>query len=482
MTAMATSKKSTRSETLPGAGLPLRKRQPRPTTRKICQLWSLTPRPETVRPIRTAVRFRLTCQPSWRTPHRAMWSAKRRTPTRMSRVQTVLVAVQRTGTSGFTWQAVYDGFGRRLQTTTTASGSGTTVLAQSSYDPEVQFLELATTINGQREWLVHGPDLTGGYGDLQGTGGIDAVVNPSASTATGIISDVYGHVEATVSGTSVTWNPVLCVGYGAEPGLNAEPLDGTHDLSTFLAWRSKYIDPSGFYYLGNRYYDPQSGTFLSPDPLGHAASMDLYQAFNGDPVNYFDPRGLIASNFLNGANDNPNSPENQAYAENSLATDASLPPSFYRGLANFANHTLQGLINLPGALFQVGSSSLNFTGTVVTDPAAAWNQTQQTIAQIPQSVLNGVDGIRIASETPEGRDELLIGSAFFATPLAESDFATAAAATESVPSAIEPSAQLAAESGGAQIGFVYGSGTETDPIAIEVGIIVSEGTSQGFSS
>jgi len=86
------------------------------------------------------------------------------------------------------------------------------------------------------------------------------------------------------------------------------------------------------------------------------------------PVNYFDPRGLIASNFVNGANENPNSPENEAYAENSLATDASLPPSFYRGLANFANHTLQGLINLPGAAFQVGSSSLTFSGTVVVRP------------------------------------------------------------------------------------------------------------------
>jgi RHS repeat-associated protein len=212
-----------------------------------------------------------------------------------------LVAVQRTGTTGFSWQAVYDGFGRRLQTSTVASGTGLTVQAQSSYDPEVQFLELATTINGQREWLVHGPDLTGGYGDLQGTGGIDAVINPSTGTATGVVSDVYGHVEATVSGTTVNWNPVLCVGYGPEPGLTANPFDGTNDVSTFLAWRSKYIDPTGFYYLGNRYYDPQSGTFLSPDPLGHAASMSLYDYCSGDPVNRLDPEGMLGTTVKNGA-------------------------------------------------------------------------------------------------------------------------------------------------------------------------------------
>ena len=135
--------------------------------------------------------------------------------------------------------------------------------------------------------------MSGGYGDLQGTGGIDAVVNPSASTATGLVSDIYGNVEATVSGTTVNWNPVLCTSYGPEPGLVAKPIDGTHDLSTFLAWRSKYVDPSGCYYLGNRYYDPQSGTFISADPLGHAASMSLYDYCNGDPLNRLDPDGML---------------------------------------------------------------------------------------------------------------------------------------------------------------------------------------------
>jgi hypothetical protein len=48
--------------------------------------------------------------------------------------------------------------------------------------------------------------------------------------------------------------------------------------------------------MGARYYDPQAGHFLSPDPLGHAASPDLYSAFNGDPVNNFDPDGRLGKN------------------------------------------------------------------------------------------------------------------------------------------------------------------------------------------
>lgn len=44
------------------------------------------------------------------------------------------------------------------------------------------------------------------------------------------------------------------------------------------------------------YYDPTSGRFLSPDPLGHEASMDLYSYANGDPINECDPDGRFGKN------------------------------------------------------------------------------------------------------------------------------------------------------------------------------------------
>jgi len=40
------------------------------------------------------------------------------------------------------------------------------------------------------------------------------------------------------------------------------------------------------------YYDATGGRFLSPDPLGHEACMDLYSYANGDPVKFVDPLGL----------------------------------------------------------------------------------------------------------------------------------------------------------------------------------------------
>jgi len=46
--------------------------------------------------------------------------------------------------------------------------------------------------------------------------------------------------------------------------------------------------------MGARYYNATEGRFISPDPFGHAASMDLYSFANGDPVNFVDPTGRAA--------------------------------------------------------------------------------------------------------------------------------------------------------------------------------------------
>ena len=54
------------------------------------------------------------------------------------------------------------------------------------------------------------------------------------------------------------------------------------------------LDPSGYVYLRNRYYDPASGRFTQEDPIGLAGGMNLYGFAGGDPVNFTDPFGLKA--------------------------------------------------------------------------------------------------------------------------------------------------------------------------------------------
>jgi len=53
-----------------------------------------------------------------------------------------------------------------------------------------------------------------------------------------------------------------------------------------------FADPfSGKNYVRARWYDPETGTFLTPDPLGYEDSSNLYAFAGGDPVNERDPEG-----------------------------------------------------------------------------------------------------------------------------------------------------------------------------------------------
>lgn len=69
----------------------------------------------------------------------------------------------------------------------------------------------------------------------------------------------------------------------------------------------------GLYYFRNRYYDPIMGRFLQTDPMGYQDSMNLYQAFNMNPVNFTDPFGLepvkkqagIVADIVNAMNNSP---------------------------------------------------------------------------------------------------------------------------------------------------------------------------------
>lgn len=88
-----------------------------------------------------------------------------------------------------------------------------------------------------------------------------------------------------------------------------------------LRFIGQYADhETGLYYNGYRYYDPVTGRYTTPDPLGLAGGENQYAYVNQQPNQYFDPQGLLLFAFdgtgNTDTNDNPSNVENfmDAYA------------------------------------------------------------------------------------------------------------------------------------------------------------------------
>jgi RHS repeat-associated protein len=180
----------------------------------------------------------------------------------------------------YLWEASYDALGRRLQTRYTKSGEQT-LTTHSLYDPEEEFQEIGVQIGGKTFWKIYGPDAC------------DAISDETGASVT-LMHNALRQLAGVVSPQGILYNGKLPTAYGP---LEITPSTSS-DLMSYaqsLSWHSKAQDPTGFIWMGGRYYDSRSGQFLSQDPVSYPMCLDLYAYANGDPVNYFDPDGRFAS-------------------------------------------------------------------------------------------------------------------------------------------------------------------------------------------
>ena len=70
---------------------------------------------------------------------------------------------------------------------------------------------------------------------------------------------------------------------GLRDSLNRAIVNQLSDLRPKTQWGDDYVR--------ERWYSPETGTFISPDPMGYEDSANLYAFGGGDPVNNRDPRG-----------------------------------------------------------------------------------------------------------------------------------------------------------------------------------------------
>lgn len=117
------------------------------------------------------------------------------------------------------------------------------------------------------------------------TSGLDEYLTRTENGATQVyLTDALGSVvglanaDGTVA-TSYTYDP-----YG-------QPTASGADSTNPYTFTGRESDGTGLLYYRNRYYDPESGRFISQDPIGYAGGTNLYQYALSSPTTYTDPTG-----------------------------------------------------------------------------------------------------------------------------------------------------------------------------------------------
>jgi len=77
-------------------------------------------------------------------------------------------------------------------------------------------------------------------------------------------------------------------------GFGHAEVDVSSTITNNLRFPGQYFDAeTNLHYNWNRYYDPRTGRYLTPDPIGLEGGIDPYVYTENDPVNYSDPEGLL---------------------------------------------------------------------------------------------------------------------------------------------------------------------------------------------
>ncbi|WP_275364963.1 RHS repeat-associated core domain-containing protein [Xenorhabdus bovienii] len=208
---------------------------------------------------------------------------------------------------GSRWHYRYDAFGRRIRKLKVHDGKLTAANLQRWLDGKPDLTAKLDTITGY-DYLWSGDQLveeTPLYAD--GTPADDRSIRwlyepgaftPSARYEKGklhyIVTDHQGTPREILSEAGkLVWTSRLTTWGKAEriPLLAAN--DEDYYVSCNLRFAGQYEDEeSGLYYNRFRYYDRETGQYLTPDPIGLLGGVNPY-GYVDNPVSFIDPWGLI---------------------------------------------------------------------------------------------------------------------------------------------------------------------------------------------
>lgn len=137
-----------------------------------------------------------------------------------------------------------------------------------------------------------GTDLSG---TLQGAGGVGGLLQ--VTDETGSTYSPYYDANGNIVGYFDNSTGTVAAHYEYGPFGELIRATGSKKDEFNFRFSTKYEDAeTGLLYYGFRYYDPQTGRWLSRDPIGERGGLNLYGMVGNNPVNFWDYLGLNGGN------------------------------------------------------------------------------------------------------------------------------------------------------------------------------------------
>jgi RHS repeat-associated protein len=143
--------------------------------------------------------------------------------------------------------------------------------------------------------LVAAPDGAPPFSVLQFTPSQVVTGTVAFSLTAGVLSDEWGNTNAAQNFTLTNLGaPAGTVFYSATSQADTSPvLLARSAVGSPFLFQGQYFDyDTGLIYLRARFYDPYSGMFFEPDPLGYEDSVNHYAGLGNNPASVRDPSGL----------------------------------------------------------------------------------------------------------------------------------------------------------------------------------------------